>query len=148
MSDKLTDGDKLDLLYHQICREVAKDLGGTLIGATRGRGFSMYYKGKAVEIEGGYRMLVEDQQAEITRLRTELAEAQQAADGLEATLANAMDLIETRGKQLTKTQAERDTLREQLRVAREGLDYLKNGTVPAMVQHIDDTVAKLDKEQL
>jgi len=81
--------------------------------------------------------LMQTAAAEITRLREQLAEAQ----GQEA---HGDGLLERVTSLMQSAVAERDTLREQLRISREGLEYLKNGTVPAMVQHLDDTLARME----
>lgn len=78
----VTNDDRRDLAYHALCREIAADLGGTLIGSTPGRGFSMKYKGGSVEIEGTYRQLVEDLHEAKTELTRRLAEVTAERDRL------------------------------------------------------------------
>jgi hypothetical protein len=73
---------------------------------------------------------------EITRLREQLA----------ASEANREQTVKNWEADIRAMNALRDGLREQLRIARDGLEYMKNGTVPAMVQHLDDTLARGDQE--
>ena len=94
-----------------------------------------------------------EQNAEITRLRAELAQRDESLRVIYETAQVQLTALQECKPVIAAAIVERDTLRQQLAeaqaqlaVAREGLEYVKKGMVPAIVQHLDDTLAKMEEK--